>query len=233
MLQQGTKPARRTATLQINPTLDPKVVALQEEVKRICIFMAKAVVTSKEDAARITEDLAIVSTLTKTIDANRREFTDPLRQHEHDINDFFATTLTGPLAEAYKAGKRKLIDFNRQQDIIHHAAELKARAAAASLAALTPAVQQVDSFTGEVTTTPPPLPAPILPDAPPTTVSTGMGTASQRMIPKVKVVDFARLPDDYKLPNQPLLNSMVQKGLQRIPGCEIWLEPDIRITRRR
>jgi len=231
MLQQATKPARRTATLQINPTLDPKVVAFQEEVNRICAFMEKAVVSSKEDAARITEDLAIVSTLTKTIDANRREFTDPLRQHERDINDFFAT-LTGPLGDAYKAGKGKLIDFNRQQEIIHQEAELKARAAAASLAALTPAVEQVDSYTGQITDSPPPLPAPVLPDEPQRKVRTLMGTSSQRMIPKVKVVDFAALPDDYKLPNHPLLNSMVQKGIQRIPGCEIWLEPDIRITRR-
>jgi len=232
MVQHEITPARRTATLQINPTLDPKVVAFQEEVKRLCAFMAKAVVNSKEDAARITEDLAIVSTLTKAIDANRREFTDPLRRHEHDINDFFAT-LSAPLADAYKAGKRKLIDFNRQQEIIHQAAELKARAAAASLAALTPSVEQVDSFTGEITNSPPPLPAPVLPDEPQPNVRTLMGTASQRMLPKVKVVDFAALPDDYKLPNQPLLNSMVQKGIQRIPGCEIWLEPDIRVTRRK
>ena len=224
-------PAKRTATLQINPTLDPKVIAFQEEVRSICAFMEKAVVSSKEDATRITEDLAIVSTLTKTIDAKRREYTDPLRRHEHAINDLFAT-LTGPLATAYKAGKGKIIEYNQDQDRIRQQAELTARAAAAASAALAPAVRQVDSATGEITNAPPPLPAPVLPDEPQRTVRTEMGTASQRMIPRVKVIDFAALPDEYKIANQPLLNSMVQKGIRAIRGCEIWLERDIRITRR-
>ena len=113
MLHQETKPGQRTVTLQINPTLDPKVIAFQEEVTSICAFMENAVLSSKEDVARITNDLAIVSTLTKTIDAKRREFTDPLRAHERSINDIFAT-LTGPLDKAYKAGKRKIIQFNQE-----------------------------------------------------------------------------------------------------------------------
>ena len=231
MLQQETRPARRTATLQINPTLDPKVIAFQEEVRSICAFMEKAVVSSREDAARITEDLAIVSTLTKTIDAKRREFTDPLRRHERAINDLFAT-LTGPLAEAYKAGKRKIIEYNQDQERIRQEAELKARAAAAASAALTPAVPQLDSATGEITNAPSPLPAPVLPDEPQRTVRTELGTASQRMIPKYRVINFADLPDEYKVENTALLNSAVKAGIRAIRGVEIWLEPDIRITRR-
>ena len=231
MLHQETKPARRTATLQINPGQDPKVIAFQEEVRSICAFMEKAVVSSREDVTLITNDLAVVSALTKTIDARRREFTDPLRAHERSINDLFAT-ITGPLNEAYKAGKRKIIEFNQEQERIRQEAELTARAAAAAAAALTPAVRQVDSATGEVTTAPPPLPAPVLPDEPQRIVRTELGASSQRMIPKVKVIDFAALSDEYKLANQPLLNSMVQKGIRAIIGCEIWLEADIRITRR-
>ncbi len=231
MLQHETKPGQRTVTLQINPTLDPKVIAFQEEVRSICAFMEKAVVSSTEDAARITQDLAIVSTLTKTIDAKRREFTDPLRRHERSINDLFAT-LTGPLDKAYKAGKRKIIEYNQEQERSRQEAELKARAAAAASAALAPAVRQVDSATGEVTTAPPPLPAPVLPDEPQRTVRTELGTASQRMIPKYRVINFAELPDEYKLENTALLNSTVKAGIRAIRGVEIWLEPDIRITRR-
>ena len=231
MLQQETKPARRTATLQINPMLDPKVIAFQEEVRSICAFMEKAVVSSREDAARITNDLSVVSTLTKTIDAKRREFTDPLRRHQTAINDLFAT-LTGPLAEAYKAGKSKIIEYNQAQERIRQEAELKARAAAAASAALTPAVRQVDSATGEVTNAPPPLPAPLLPDQPQRTVRTELGTASQRMIPKYRVINFADLPDEYKMENTALLTSAVRAGIRAIRGVEIWEEADIRITRR-
>ncbi|MBL7208776.1 MAG: hypothetical protein ISS52_01635 [Dehalococcoidia bacterium] len=231
MLHQETKPARRTATLQINPTLDPKVIAFQEEVRSICAFMEQATVSTKDDVSRITQDLALISTLTKTIDAKRREFTDPLRNHERSINDLFAT-LTGPLANAYKAGKRKIIDYNQHQERIRQQAELTARAAAAASAALVPAVPQVDSATGEISNAPPPLPAPVLPDQPQITVRTELGTASQRMIPKYRVISFKDLPDEYKVENTGLLNSAVKGGIRAIRGVEIWLEPDIRITRR-
>jgi len=90
----------------------------------------------------------------------------------------------------------------------------------------------VDSATAEVTNAPPPIPAPVLPDEPQTTFRTELGTSSERLIPKVKVINFTELSDEYKIANQPLLNSMVQKGIRAIRGCEIWLEPDIRITRR-
>ena len=231
MIHQETKPAPRTATLAINPTLDPKVVAFQEEVTSISAFMEQATVTTKEDVARITQDLAVISTLTKTIDAKRRQFTDPLRKHERSINDLFAT-LTSPLAEAYKAGKRKILEYNQDQERIRQEAELKARAAAAASAALAPAVRQVDSATGEITNAPPPLPAPVLPDQPQRTVRTELGTASQRMVPKYRVINFADLPDEYKVENRALLNSAVVAGIRAIRGVEIWLEPDIRIIRR-
>ena len=231
MLQQETKPGQRTVTLQINPMLDPKIMPYQEAVNSISAFMEEAVVSSKEDAARITEDLAIISTLTKTIDAKRREFTNPLRRHERSINDFFAT-LTGPLDTAYKAGKSKIIEWTQEQERIRLQAELTARAAAAATAALAPAVRQVDSATGEVTTAPPPMPAPFLPDEPQRTFRSEAGTASQRMVGRYRVINFAELPDDYKSVNTVLLNSAVRGGIRAIRGVEIWEEPDIRITRR-
>ena len=230
MLQE-TKPGQRTVTLQINPTLDPKVTAFQQEVKSICAFMEKAVVSSKEDVARITNDLAVISTLTKTLDAKRREFADPLRKHLSSINDFFGT-LTDPLDTAYKAGKGKLIGYNQEQERIRLQAELTARAAAAATAALAPAVRQVDSATGEVTTAPPPMPAPFLPDEPQRTFRSEAGTASQRMVGRYRVINFAELPDEYKAVNTVLLNSAVRGGIRAIRGVEIWEEPDIRITRR-
>ena len=230
MLQQATKPARRTATLVVNPSGDAKFIAFQEEVRSIAAFMDQAVLDSSEDVKRIIADLAIISTLKETIDAKRREFTDPLRAYQRSLNNLFST-LTDPLDQAYKAGKRKILDYDQDQERIRQEAELKARHAAAARAALTPAVRQVDSATGEITNAPPPLPAPVLPDAPPRVVRTVMGSSSKRLIPKVKVIDFAALPDEYKIANQPLLNSMVEKGMRAIQGCEIWLEPAINIIR--
>lgn len=232
MVQSSAITQKRTATLVVNPSTDPKYISFQEEVRSIAAFMDKAVIASPEDVKRITADLSIISTLKETIDLKRREYTTPLRKYERSINDLFAS-LKDPLDEAYKAGKQKILDYDQEVERTRLEAELKARSAAAAMAALTPSVPQVDSYTGEITDSPPPLPAPVLPDEPPRVVRTAMGSASKRLIPKVKVIDFAALADEYKIANQPLLNSMVEKGARAIRGCQIWMEPDIRIIRRK
>jgi hypothetical protein len=178
----------------------------------------------------VTEDLALISTLSKSIDAERRSYTDPLNNTLHSINDLFKT-LSEPLDSAYSAGKSKILAYNKERERLHLLAELKARSAAAAQAALD-TVRQVDSASGEITFAPVSLPAPLMPEAPQTRVRTEVGTASQRMLPKCKVIDFAKLPDEYKMPNIPLLNRIVASGIRSIPGVEIWLEPSLQIRHR-
>ena len=230
MTQAIEAPAKRTATLVVNPSGDAKFKALKEEVAKIGFYIAKATVDSQDAVKRVTEDLALISTLLNTINAERRKHTDPLNDHVHSINDLFRT-LSEPLDSAFRTGKAKILAYNKEQERIHLEAELKARAAASAQAALD-TVRQVDSASGEITYAPASLPAPVIPEAPPTTVRTGVGTASQRMIPKCKVIDFKQLPDEYKMTNTTLLNRVVADGVRAIPGVEIWLEPSLQIRHR-
>jgi hypothetical protein len=203
---------------------------MKREVDKISHYVAQAVVDSQDSAKRVTEDLALISTLIKSIDAERRRFTDPLNDTCHTINDLFRT-LSEPLGSAYSAGKDKILAYNKEQEHLHLLAELKARSAAAAQAALD-TVRQVDSASGEITFAPASLPAPLIPEAPSTKVRTEVGTASQRMIAKCKVIDFYKLPDQYKMANINLLNRVVASGLRSIPGVEIWLEASLQIRHR-
>jgi len=230
MIQAIEAPAQRTATLVINPRGDAKFKALREEVAEIGVYIVKATVDSQDSVKRVTEDLALISTLSKNIEAERRKHTDPLNGHVHSINDLFKT-LSEPLDNAFRAGKGKILAYNKEQEKIHLEAELKARAAASAQAALD-TVRQVDSASGEITFAPASLPAPVIPEAPSTTVRTGVGTSSQRMTPKCKVIDFKQLPDEYKMANTTLLNHVVTAGMRAIPGVEIWLEPSLQIRHR-
>jgi len=130
MIQAIEAPAKRTATLVIDPSGDAKFKALKEEVAKIGFYITKATVDSQDAVKRVTEDLALISTLSKNIDAERRKHTDPLNGHVHSINDLFRT-LSEPLDSAYRAGKGKILAYNKEQEKTHLEAELKARAAAA------------------------------------------------------------------------------------------------------
>jgi hypothetical protein len=43
----------------------------------------------------------------------------------------------------------------------------------------------------------------------------------------VKIVDFAKIPDKYKLPNMPLLNEDILRGNMDIPGTQIGEEQSL------
>ena len=59
--------------------------------------------------------------------------------------------------------------------------------------------------------------------------SSGFGKMHIRKTWKVKVKDFSKLPDMYKIPNDTMLNSVVRgkNGLREIDGCKIWEDESV------
>jgi len=72
----------------------------------------------------------------------------------------------------------------------------------------------------------------VTPEAP-RRVHTEMGTVGQRMIRNDRTVDFALLPDQYKIENSALLNKVVKAGIPEIPGVEIYEEPTLTVNTRK
>jgi len=57
--------------------------------------------------------------------------------------------------------------------------------------------------------------------------STDFGSSTERMVARVEVTDFAKLPDQWKITNEKALNAAVKAGIRDIPGTRIWMEPEI------
>jgi hypothetical protein len=53
------------------------------------------------------------------------------------------------------------------------------------------------------------------------------GSTTEKMVAKWEIVDFTKLPDQWKLPNEKALNAAVKAGVKDIPGTRIWMEPEI------
>lgn len=55
---------------------------------------------------------------------------------------------------------------------------------------------------------------------------TELGTLGGRVTWKARVLDFKLLPDEYKLPNERLLNSLAAstKGTRQVPGVEFYTD---------
>jgi len=49
-----------------------------------------------------------------------------------------------------------------------------------------------------------------------------VGTTSTRKVKKWKMIDFKKLPDEYKIADEVLLNKLVRGGKTDIPGIEIY-----------
>lgn len=60
--------------------------------------------------------------------------------------------------------------------------------------------------------------------APPKTVKTASGSLTTRRIWKHQVVDFAALPEEYKIADEVKLGKVVRAGVREIPGVRIYEE---------
>ena len=64
----------------------------------------------------------------------------------------------------------------------------------------------------------------------PTTIRTDLGSTGHMTIKKYRVINFAELPDQYKIENSVLLNKVVKAGIPSIPGVEIYTEDILRVS---
>jgi len=208
-----------TAVVRIEPGKDLKVQQLLGEIMRIKEWADKLVVASEDDAKLATSDLSIMGKLKKAVEEKRQEYVGPLNAHVDAVNGAFKL-LTGPLAQADKTARDKVTAYKVEQDRRRQEAE-EVNRQAIELARKQAALNHGE-FTVDVT--------PVkIPEAPRLT-RTEVGTSGLVKTRKYRVVDFAKLPDQYKIENSLLLNKVVRAGIPEIPGVEIYIEESLRIT---
>jgi hypothetical protein len=172
-----------------------------------------------EDASAF---LKRIKTKYNEIEATRKSITQPLDQAKKNIMDLFRKPLE-LLRQAEGVAKRSILTYMDEQERIRREQEeklareaekkrkeLEAKAEAAREAGKETKAEQYEEKANNVV-------APVL--AP--TVEQAKGQAVKLQW-SAKVIDFAKLPDNYKLPNMPMLNKVAQatKGQVPIPGVE-------------
>jgi len=216
-------PVNQTALVKIAPSKDEAVIAFYEEAIRLQEYAVARVIATVEDLKPATDDLSIIAGVKKGMEEKRKEYVKPLQNHVQEINDAFKT-LMQPIEEADRITRVKMLDFTKEQERIRSEQEeinrKRQEAAEAEMrlkGELSESVNLVE----------------VVPEAP-KSVSTDMGTAGQRENWKWEVVDFALLPDEYKVVDSSLLTAVAKKHHDQkpVPGVRFYNEPIIAVRAR-
>ncbi len=173
-------------------------------------------ITDAASDAAACEFILQVKTARKRWDELRHWFTDPLEKQKKAIIARFKND-DEPLAEAESIVSRKHLEWDRaqreaarkEQERLQKLAERRAEREAKKAE--------------EKGVEPPPvvIPMPTIAE-PPKTVRTAAGSLTTRVVWKFEVIDFAALPDEYKVPDAAKLGRVVNAGARNIPGVRIF-----------
>jgi hypothetical protein len=204
-----------TAVISIAPREDTAVIKLYDESVKLRDYAVARIITCNDDLKPVTDDLILIAKLLKAIKEYQTRYQKPIKDHLDAVRAAFEELLA-PIIEADKVTREKVKKFNADQDAkIAAAKKLEADA-------LDVARRQAEaSGTGEITVNLAPVAQPA---SVPEHVRTETGTLGGRDNWKARVVDFAKLNDRYKLPNEQLLNALARstKGKAVEPGVEFY-----------
>lgn len=203
------------AVVKVSTDDDLSVRRLYQEGLSLKAYADARVISNNADLKPAVDDLSIIAKLKKALTERRTEYVAPIKAKLDKVNAAFAE-LIAPFDDADKVTRKKVGDFQS-------AANKRAAEAKAIEDAKLEVAQREAAFNGTGETTvdlgtvqaPPPAPA---------VIRTESGTVSGRDNWKARVLDFKLLPDEYKLPNEQMLNALARstKGTRPIPGVEFY-----------
>jgi len=207
-----------TALIKVNPESDTSVLSLLCEANKLRDYALARVIASDADLSPATEDLSLIAKLKKSLTEKKAEYYKPIKTHLDAVSAAFQSLLT-PVEEADKITREKIMAYRTEQ-------KRKAdEAAAINQAKLDLARREAALNGGEITVDLTPVEAP----APVHKVQTDLGTASTMKVLKWELVDFAAVPDQYKMIDAAKVTKIVKVG-GTIPGIRTWEEETLRIT---
>ena len=213
------EPIGQMALIKIAPLDDVGIRELAIEANHVRDICKARKPLTAFDLEAVTEDLNMISQMKKAFKKFYSEYIDPVRNHLDSLRASFET-ISNPLDEAEKITKQLLKDYKLEQE--HIAAEQEEINRMRILAAQ----KEAALHNGEISE-PVNLVEVISPT--PKTIRADTGSSGMRDHWKYKVIDFAILSDEYKIPNDKLLNTLASsiKKSRVIPGLEIYNDPDV------
>lgn len=191
---------------------------------------AAVTVTNQESASVATSMASQAKRLAKQIEDQRKAIVEAPNAFVKGANTL-AKSFSEPLSEIDRLLVGKINAYQREQERIRMEQERKAREEAEALRKKLEEDQKkeqarLDAEAKAKGTEPAQAPPPIVPEIiipqAKTITRTEDGSASIRKVWTWKLLDFAKLPDEYKRVDEVKLNQAVKAGLREIAGVEIF-----------
>lgn len=215
--------APKLTALVLRPGEDVEAHGYFEEALEFLKYAEARVIASVEDVKAATNDLALISKLRKVMENKRKSLLDPLRLQADAIRETYTYLMT-PVLKADKVTRDKMLAFDAEQRRIRQEQEdinrKRTEAAEAEMrlkGELTESVNLVE----------------VAPE-PAKSISTDMGTTGMTDSWKYEVIDFAQLPDEYKVVDGAMLTAIARKhhDQKQVNGVRFYNEPFITVRAR-
>lgn len=205
------------------PEERPEIITFYTQAVQLREYAEKRIILTNDDLAPATNDLAIISRVSKGMESCRKEYLAPFQAHVKETNEAFKK-LMEPIERADTITRFKMTTFINEQNRKRAEAE-KIEAEKLELAKREAALND-GAFTVDLT--------PIAkPAAAPERVITDMGSAGLKdHWELVEITDFDLLPNEFKMPDIVKLGKVIRAGLHTIPGCKIENRPGLAVNTR-
>ena len=212
-----------SALVITNPREDLAIMALYDEANKLLEYANNRVIATLDDTKLATNDLSLISRLKKAMESKRKDYLLPFQEHVKEVNDIYKA-LMAPVETADMVTRNKVMAFNREQE------RIKAEQEKINALRMEAAAKEAALNNGEIKE------AIVLVDViqPAKKVIADLASSGMRDNWTYEVMDFAALPNEYKMPNTSMLNATAKsvKDSRVIPGLRIYNEPTMVVRNR-
>ena len=212
-----------SALVITNPREDLAIMALYDEANKLLEYANNRVIATLDDTKAATNDLSLIAKLKRAMEAKRKNYLLPFQEHVKEVNDIYKA-LMAPVETADMVTRNKVMAFNREQE------RIKAEQEKINALRMEAAAKEAALNNGEIKE------AIVLVDViqPAKKVIADLASSGMRDNWTYEVMDFAALPNEYKMPNTSMLNATAKsvKDSRVIPGLRIYNEPTMVVRSR-
>lgn len=204
---------------------DTQVVQLKQDAAAIEVAAREIEVVDETGLSRASDILGWIAKTKKAMEERRKFLVGPLQDQVKRINDWFKS-LAAPLDTADALLRQKVLAYRQEQ-------ERKRRKEEERLRKLAEAEQKKLAKQAAKTGAPlpPPIPIPVMPAQPKTTQST-LADVTTKTVWDFEIVDEAKLPRQYLMPNEKAIRAAVKSGIRSIPGIRIFQTEQLAVKAR-
>lgn len=206
-------PIDQRALIKVKPLQDDLIKSQVDNAEMALQYAQMRVVTNQKEAEDATNDLSLIAKMRKIANGYMADYTKPIKAHLDAVKTDFDSIMK-PLEEADTITRQKLGDYRKEQ-------ERKVREQEAINRDKMELARREMELNGELSQ---PIDLIETKVHVPTVVRADAGTSGMRDNWTYEITDFAVLPNEYKVPNTSLLNSLAKsvKDTRAIPGLRIY-----------